>query len=102
MLAYIKPTPDLQPPGASTGVVPNEVAVPFGGKRQWKSAQLAVRGRNPENDTYDADVLKGYIVELTQIGFVTSLRGLLSLSHRRWGWCLRRTCKDRKEGARRG
>lgn len=63
LLAYVKPFPDIQPPGA-TGRGASAV-VPFTDKAPWRSAGFAVHGKASRE--YDPSELKAYLVELTEV-----------------------------------
>jgi len=77
LLAYVRPFPDMQPPGQSGRGA--SAVVPFSAKAPWKNAQLAVHGKEPTG--YDADELKAYLVEITRVlgGALTGLLGVKRL-----------------------
>ena len=45
LLAYVKPFPDIQPPGARGGQGGASAVVPFQSKGPWRSALNAVHGK---------------------------------------------------------
>ena len=63
LLAYVKPFPDIQPPGARGGQGGASAVVPFQSKGPWRSALNAVHGKASRE--YDPTELKVYLADIS-------------------------------------